>query len=604
MLYRDLLYSLKRALGTIPSRDRRNVYFISLFQFFLATFDLLGVFLIGTLSIILISDSEPQGILKSVNFISELLSDYGLTKSQIVLVLGISASAIFTLKTMISIFTTRKILHYLNSIGSRLSTDTMGKTLGLPYLTINKLSIQEIIFNTTRGIELLISNVLAPATILVADLATVILLLLGLISVNVSAAISSFIFFGAIAWLLYKSTHSKINKLGTLNTELTIESNEIINEVFSNYKENLVAKRFEIYVRDIKSLRKGLANVLSEVSFVQYLAKYIFELTLALLISILAVSYYLFSSKPYVLPVIAIFLASAMRLAPSILRVQQGVTQIHGNFAMAETAISFIEKLNEMPGLINETRESPHLDLGAIEIEFENVSYEYPETQNPALKRVSFLVKPGQRLAIVGPSGSGKTTLTDLLLGILEPDVGAITFNGVPPKEFLSQNKGVVGYVPQDIVLTRKSILENVCLGYDIEAEKFNEVMKMTGLLELIHQLPKKEHTIIDSRLTNLSGGQKQRVGLARALFGNPKLIVLDEATSALDYDSEGQITEVLNKLKPTVTVILVTHSINSVMGADSVMYIENGCIKSFGNLDLVRSEIPEFNAQFLNIMR
>jgi len=603
-MYRGLVHSLKRSLSIVPKNDRRNVYFICIFQFFLATFDLIGVFLIGSLSIILISGSKPQGALKSVNFFSESLSNYGLTNSQIVLALGISASAIFILKTTISIYTTRRILHYLNNIGSRLSTTTMEKTLGLPYLAINKLSIQEIIFNTTRGIELLISNVLAPATILIADLATVILLVLGLISVNVFAAISSFIFFGGIALLLYKSTHTKINSLGTLNTELTIESNEIINEIFLNYKENLVAKRFEIYVKSLKKLRKGLANVLSEVSFVQYLAKYIFELTLAILLSILAISYYLFSSKSYVLPIIAIFLASAMRLAPSILRVQQGVTQIHGSFAMAETAITYIEKLNKTSGLIDEPQDIPQPNLTALQIEFKSVNYRYPETQIPVIKSVSFQVEPGQRLAIVGSSGSGKTTLTDLLLGILEPDVGAITLNGISPRDFVAQNKGVIGYVPQDIVLTSKSILENVCIGYDIDSEKFNKVVKMTGLSELIDQLPKRENTILDPRLTNLSGGQKQRIGLARALFSNPKLIVLDEATSALDRDAEGQITEVLNKLKPSVTVVLITHSMNSVVGADSVMYMESGVIKSFGSLDLVRSEIPEFNSQFLSFQK
>jgi len=402
--------------------------------------------------------------------------------------------------------------------------------------------------------------------------------------------------------LLYKSTHSKINTLGTLNTQLTIESSEVIDEVFLNYKENLVATRFHTYVEDLGNLRKRLANVLSEVSFVQYLAKYIFELTLAILLSILAVSYYLFSSKTYVLPIIAIFLASAMRLAPSILRVQQGLTQIHGNFAMAETAITYIETIKETSGLTNQPQFSPQIDREPLRIEFRNVNYKYPETQKPALESINFLVEPGQTLAIVGPSGSGKTTLTDLLLGILEPDVGLITLNGISPKEFLNRNKGVIGYVPQDIVLTNKSILENVCLGCEIDLEKFNDVMRMTGLLDLINHLPSGKDTILDSRLTNLSGGQKQRIGLARALFSGPKLIVLDEATSALDHNAEGQITEVLNKLKMSVTVVLVTHSVSSVIGADSVLYIENGSVKSYGNLSSVRNEVPEFNSQFLNI--
>lgn len=600
---RSLIYSIKRTLSVIPTKDRKIIFFISVFQFFLAVFDLVGVFLVGVISLILISGAKPQGTLESINFVSDWLSNYGLTNSQIVLVLGIIASSLFIFKTTISIFTTRKILHYLNDIGSRLSILTIERTIRTPYLTINKLSVQEIIFNTTRGIELLISNVLAPAIILIADFATVILLVLGLISIDVLAAFSSFLFFGGIAILLYRATHSQINSLGTLNTKLTMETNEVVAEVFLNYKENLVASRFQSYLNSLGKLRRDLGGVLSEVTFVQYLAKYIFELTLAVLLSLLAVSQYLFSSKPSVLPIIAIFLASAMRLAPSILRVQQGVTQIYGSFAMAETAISYIEKLGHFQGIGEKMESVDNLNVQPIKIEFKAVDFQYPDTQKPALFGINLLFEPGRRVVIVGPSGSGKTTLTDLMLGILQPDSGIIELNGVPPKEFLSKNRGVIGYVPQEIVLARKSIIENVCIGYDINVatmERFEEVVKITGLSEFINQFPKGKDTILDSRLTNLSGGQKQRIGLARALFSKPKLVILDEATSALDYNSESEITDALDNLKQEVTVVLITHSINSVIGADSVIYIENGSIRVNGSIDQLRNEIPEFNSQFL----
>ena len=563
---RSLIHSIKRTLSVISTKDRKIIFFISVFQFFLAVFDLVGVFLVGIISLILISGAKPQGTLESINFVSDWLSNYGLTNSQIVLVLGISASSLFIFKTTISIFTTRKILHYLNNIGSRLSILTIERTIRTPYLTINKLSVQEIIFNTTRGIELLISNVLAPAIILIADFATVILLVLGLLSIDVLAAFSSFFFFGGIAILLYRATHSQINSLGTLNTKLTMETNEVVAEVFLNYKENLVASRFQSYLNSLGKLRRDLGGVLSEVTFVQYLAKYIFELTLAVLLSLLAVSQYLFSSKPSVLPIIAIFLASAMRLAPSILRVQQGVTQIYGSFAMAETAISYIEKLGHFQGIGEKMESVDNQNVQPIKIEFKAVDFQYPDTQKPALFGINLLFEPGRRVVIVGPSGSGKTTLTDLMLGILQPDSGIIELNGVPPKEFLSKNRGVIGYVPQEIVLARKSIIENVCIGYDINVatiERFEEVVKITGLSEFINQFPKGKDTILDSRLTNLSGGQKQRIGLARALFSKPKLVILDEATSALDYNSESEITDALDNLKQEVTVVLITHSIN-----------------------------------------
>jgi ABC-type multidrug transport system fused ATPase/permease subunit len=234
-------------------------------------------------------------------------------------------------------------------------------------------------------------------------------------------------------------------------------------------------------------------------------------------------------------------------------------------------------------------------------VSFRDVSFKYPGSLKPTLESISFEGTPGQVIAIVGPSGAGKTTLIDLLLGLLTPASGEVLISDRNPVDAISSWPGAVSYVPQDILISSGSVLDNVILGFnnsDVPMSQVERALEIAQLSEVVAALPKKIDTNVGDRGTLLSGGQRQRLGIARALLTSPKLIVLDEATSALDGQTEADLSEAINKLKQQATVILVAHRLSTIKHADQVIYIAGGAIQARGTFDQIRLTVPDFEKQ------
>jgi ATP-binding cassette subfamily C protein len=180
---------------------------------------------------------------------------------------------------------------------------------------------------------------------------------------------------------------------------------------------------------------------------------------------------------------------------------------------------------------------------------------------------------------LVGPSGSGKTTIVDLVIGLLRPDDGLITVDGVPFTDIdLTAWRRMVGYVPQETILLHDSILHNVTLGDPaISADRVEEALKNAGARGFVDDLPEGVHTVVGERGGRLSGGQRQRIAIARALINDPKLLILDEATSALDSESEAAIIDTLRALRDRLTILAITHNSRLSDAADIVHRLEPG---------------------------
>jgi ABC-type multidrug transport system fused ATPase/permease subunit len=214
---------------------------------------------------------------------------------------------------------------------------------------------------------------------------------------------------------------------------------------------------------------------------------------------------------------------------------------------------------------------------------------------------VSISASAGKIIAIVGPSGAGKTTLVDVLLGVIEPDMGSIKVSRVTPLEAIAKWPGAISYVPQDVMVVNGSIRENVALGYPLEAasdELVNSALSIASLSDFVANLPEGLDSNLGERGGKISGGQRQRIGIARALFTKPKLLVLDEATSALDGDTEESISTDIQKLKGSTTVVLIAHRLSTVRDADLVLYMDKGEIVARGTFEEVRNSVPDFDRQ------
>lgn len=219
-------------------------------------------------------------------------------------------------------------------------------------------------------------------------------------------------------------------------------------------------------------------------------------------------------------------------------------------------------------------------------MEVENLYFGAPGMQKHILKGITFNLNPGETLVIVGPSASGKTTLAKVLVGCYEPSIGSVRIDGASLKDWKPTELGkYVGYLPQDVELFSGSIRENIArMDSNADPEEVVMAAQLSGIHDMILQLPKAYDTEIGPDGSVLSGGQKQRVGLARAFFGNPRLLVLDEPNASLDATGEQALASAIEFAKEEkITTILISHRPSILNLADKIMVVKDGVMVAFG---------------------
>ncbi|SQG00503.1 type I secretion system ATPase [Paucimonas lemoignei] len=217
-----------------------------------------------------------------------------------------------------------------------------------------------------------------------------------------------------------------------------------------------------------------------------------------------------------------------------------------------------------------------------------------PGSKTPILRGISFGVPAGSVVGIIGPSASGKSTLARALMGVWVPQHGTVRLDGADISNWDKEQLGpYIGYLPQDIELFEGSISENIARFADVDADKVVKAAKTAGVHEMILLLPEGYDTVIGSEGVNLSGGQRQRVGLARAIYGTPRLILLDEPNSNLDEVGERALASAIHELKQTgSTIFVITHRTTILSQLDRILVMNAGGVSMYGPRDQVMEEL------------
>ena len=230
-------------------------------------------------------------------------------------------------------------------------------------------------------------------------------------------------------------------------------------------------------------------------------------------------------------------------------------------------------------------------------MEFDQVTFRYRMDGPPALDRVSFQVTPGQVIGVVGRSGSGKTTVTRLIQGIQIAQEGMIRLDGIDIRHIdLVHLRRSIGVVLQENFLFRGTVRENLAVVRpEATFDEIVEAARMAGADEFIDRLPQSYETMIEENGANFSGGQRQRVAIARALLTRPRLLIFDEATSALDPESEAVIQDNLAEIARGRTLIIVSHRLTSLAGADAILVLEHGRVLDFAPHRVLLDRCPAY---------
>ena len=598
----NLINELRDIAFIFSQKDKRKLVYVAIIQIFLSMLDLIGVALIGVIGAITIYGVQSKSAGNRISSVLEFLNLESLSFQNQVAYLGTIAVLIFIIKTVFSIFLTRRTLLFISRRGALISANLVESLFTKSITHMNKYTHQELIYAATNGVEVMTSRVIGSTLIVVTDLALLIVLFAGLSFLSPSISISILLVFALLGLIVNTLMKNKAFKLGSEEALLGVKSNEKISEVLNTYRESVVRNRRFHYINTIRNLRFNLAAVTAERYFMPNLNKYIMETSIIVAALLVSGIQFVINDSTKAIANLTVFLAASTRIAPAILRIQQGSLLIRSGLGSVGRTIEII-KDSQIGASQEITDNQPDFDYKDFEasILISDLNYTYSENQRFKLQHINLEVKTGQHLAISGSSGAGKTTLVDLILGVLSPTSGLIKISGAAPLTAFNRWPGATGYVPQDILIVNGTIWENIALGFNYQQNHEQYIWKALKLAQLdsyIENLPEGLFTKVGEKGFKLSGGQRQRLGIARALFTQPKLLVLDEATSALDGATEFDIASAIKSLKGKVTVILIAHRLSSVRDADQVVFMSGGKIEAHGTFDEVRRSAPDFDKQ------
>ena len=439
-------------------------------------------------------------------------------------------------------------------------------------------ALSQTLTNGLQGYQMVAQNLIFTLLPVVAELATVAVVLLHL---DQPAFVAIFL----LALLAYAIAFSygvvRLNEPARAVSAAHIDANAVMTDSILNYEtvkyfsaEGLVRDRFEGALSRTESewlrfFRRKAWNGLSVAT--------IFALALAL-----TVGYATYGVRRGTMTV-----GDFVLINTYLLQVVRPIEMLGFGLQQLSQGFAFLEKMMEL------FRQSPeaHATAGQAvavtepgKLEFDDVTLAY-RADRTVLRNVSFVVAPGKTLGIVGASGAGKSSLVRLLVRLFEPDTGRILLDGLATTELsLASLRHAIAVVPQDTVLFNETIRYNIAFGKPGSSdEEIEHAARLAHLHDFVRRLPDGYDTLVGERGVKLSGGEKQRVSIARAALKRPRIYVFDEATSSLDSRTESAILRNLRELSREATTLVIAHRLSTVVHADEIIVLDDGSIVERG---------------------
>jgi len=365
----------------------------------------------------------------------------------------------------------------------------------------------------------------------------------------------------------------KVKLAGLKREKAQSEMYEILNRLFGNFKQiKLQDSRRLFQMSDqffFEADQYAKSNTI-RIFLDSFPRIFIETIGFSLLMLLLVYSLYLVGSNvSQMIPTLSLFVLAMYRLLPSFNRIISGFNAL--NFY--SKSVDTVEEVFKLP-----QENFAHGTIDFIKrIELKDVSFSFKEELT--LNNINIIINKGEKIAFIGESGSGKSTLVDLIIGLYIPDQGEMRIDDVLVDESNLQNwRSQVGYIPQQVYLFDGTISENICLGRSLDIDLLKKVLIQANIFDFL-QSKEGLDTLVGEGGIQLSGGQKQRIAIARALYGEPEILVLDEATSALDVKTELIIMNEIYEICQDKTLIIIAHRPNTTGDCDKIYRLKDGTL-------------------------
>ncbi len=483
-------------------------------------------------------------------------------------------------------------LRYENRLVRNMSRQLLASYMARPYKFFLGRNTSSLGSTLLVEVGRVTSGVLAPITVIAANVFTSLALLAMLVAVDPVVAIAIPTILGGVYITVYVFVRRKLVTIGQRQVEASTQKFISASESLQGIKDLKVLGREYAFLQRFSHFARmhAKANVAGGVitQFPRYALEIIaFGGVLLLVLHLIGQG----QQSSQMVPILALYAFAGYRLLPALQTIFAAVTTLRVNVP----ALNLIH--SELMG--PESVHGPEELLGAMStadpisfantLELRGISFRYDGVDEDSVKDLSMVIRSHASVGFVGSTGCGKTTTVDLILGLLTPQKGQILVDGVEINQ--SNMAGwhkILGYVPQQIYISDTTIAKNIAFGVPDNEMDMDAVRRAAAVAHLDQfiekQLPQGYQTEIGERGIRLSGGQRQRIGIARALYRDPAILIMDEATSALDGVTEESVMDAVRGLSGKKTVILIAHRLTTVRDCDLIFQLDRGSVAASGS--------------------
>lgn len=460
-------------------------------------------------------------------------------------------------------------------LGQHLMTHTFSRLLSLPYRFFTTRQPGELLFrlNSVNSIRDLLSSRVAQG---VLDVGTLACVTVYLFVVEWRLGLVAMVIFLLNAGYLLKTRMKVLEAVDAEIAHLSVSQSTQLDAIVSiptikmgGYADEFLAGWRKTYGQSLQAMRQRMRLQQGRIGGVTSTTQ-LFGPLILLLVSL----YFVGQGEISIGAAIAVQAVSATYFSLS--------TSVFQTYTEFTEASRYMARISDITGATPEPAGGSRTELPSTAISLHGVSFRYTRHSPSVVRGVSLRIAPGERIALVGSSGSGKSTLGRIICGLYEPTEGTVRFGGRDLHEYdRNALRRTIGYIPQEVHLHNRTILENLTLGQDIPLERVRDYCDSVGILDFLDDLPMGLKTLVSEMGANFSGGQRQRLAIVRALLQRPRILVMDEATASLDTVNERRVSQIIQDLG--ATQVIIAHRLETIRSADRIYVFDGGRVVEQG---------------------